>query len=109
MSNEAPEDFGDQVKRRILDAYGFDSEGELDAATEEELPGYLAAEAEYKARHEAYLAALPDQVRHAQQSVTSHLRAAGLLPDNVEFKIVPMDLQADALWMAQATWRRKDL
>lgn len=104
----ASDDFANHVKRRILDAYGFESEAELDAATEEELPGYLAAEAEYKAEHEAYLAALPDQVRQAQQAVTSHLRAAGLLPDDVEFEIVPMDLQADPLWMAQATWRRGD-
>lgn len=102
MSNEeVPDDFADRVKRRILDAYGFESEAEPDAAIEKELPGYLAAEAEYKAERDAYLAELPDRVRQAQQAVTSHLRAAGLLPDGVEFETVPMDLQADARWMAR--------
>lgn len=98
----ADDDFSDHVKRQILDAYGFASEAELDAATEEELPGYLAAEAEYEARREAYLTELPGRVQEATAKVTELLRAQGMLPDGIGFELVPMDLEADPKWMAQA-------
>ena len=89
MSNEeAPDDFADRVKRKILDTYGFESEAELDAATEEAFPGLLDAEAEYEARHEAYLAALPGRMESAVAKVTAHLQAQGVLPDGVKFAFV---------------------
>jgi hypothetical protein len=104
----ANDDFADRVKRQILDAYGFAGEAELDTAIEEELPGYLAAEAEYEARREAYLAELPDRVQEATAKVTELLRAQGMLPSGVEFELAPMDLEADPKWIAQVPkwWAR---
>lgn len=56
MSTEVPDDYDAHIKQQILAAFGFASEAELDAAIEEELPGYLAAEAEYKAEQETFRA-----------------------------------------------------
>lgn len=107
-TEEAPDGFEEHVKQQILDAYGFGSAAELDAAIEEQLPGYLAAEAEYTTRHEAYLAELPSRVQEAVAKVTAQLRAQGMLPAGVELELVPMDLQADAQWMAAAPWYRRE-
>lgn len=110
MADAAPDDaFHNRVKRQILDAYGFDSSADLDAAIEEALPGYLGAEAEYNAERTAFEAGLPARVEEVQRTVYEQLRTRGILPDGIEFELVtPMDLQADPLWMAQATWRRGD-
>lgn len=104
-ADEVSDAFDEQVKRQILNAYGFESEAELDAATEEALPGYLAAEAEYRAEQEAFAAELPRRQAEAAATVTAWGQAHGMLPDGVE--LVPMDLQADAQWMAQAPWTQK--
>lgn len=98
---EPDDDFAEYVQRQVLDAFGFDSEAELNAAIEEEFPGYLAAHAEYEAEQEAYRAELPGRVQEAAAKVTELLRAQGLLQDGVKFELAPMDLQADPKWMAQ--------
>lgn len=97
-------DFTEHLRQQVLAAYGFDSQAELDAATEEELPGYLAAEAEYNAERDAFAAELPGRAEEARRAVNERLQAAGILPDGLEleFELVPMDLQADAQWMAPA-------
>jgi hypothetical protein len=102
----ASDDFADHVKQRILDAYGFDSEAELNAAIEEKMPGYLAAHAEWEAEKAAFTTELQDRQEEARQAVATFLRDWGMLPEGVELEITPMDLQADPQWMAQATWRR---
>lgn len=99
-ANQAPDDFGQHIKHRILDAYGFDSEAELNAAIEDELPGYLAAHAEWEAEKAAFTAEIQGRVEEVRQAVAEQLQAQGLLPDGVEFELAPMDLQADAQWMA---------
>jgi len=95
------DDFAEHLRQQVLGAYGFDSQAELDAATEEALPGYLAAEAEYNAERDAFAAELPGRVEEVQRTVYEQLREQGLLPDGIEFALTPMDLEADALWMAQ--------
>lgn len=100
-----PDDFSEHLKQQILDAYGFDSEAELDAAIEEQLPGYLAAHAEWEAEKAAFTAELQGRMEEATAAVTAWGQAHGILPDGVE--LVPMDLQADAQWLARAPWTQK--
>lgn len=108
MSDEqAPDEFEERVKRQILAAFGYASEAELNAAIEEDFPGYLAAHAEYEEERAAYIAALPGRVEEARQSVTAFLRDRGMLSDGVELEVAPMDLQADPQWMAKAPWPRE--
>lgn len=108
MSTEAPDDFDQSIKRQILAAYGYAGEDELNAAIEEEWPGYLAAHAEWEAEKAAFSAELQDRLEEARQAVAWFLRHQGMLPDGVELEVVPMDLQADPLWMAEAPWRRRE-
>lgn len=95
------DDFTKDVKQRILDAYVFESDAELNAAIEERMPGYLAAHAEWEAEKAAFTAELQDRWEEARQAVAAFLRGRGVLPDGVELEVVPMDLQADPKWMAQ--------
>lgn len=99
-ADEAPDDFDQHIKQQILNAFGYASEAELNAAIEEQLPGYLAAHAEWEAEKAAFTAEIQGRVEGARQAVAEHLQAQGLLPDGVEFGLAPMDLQADAQWMA---------
>jgi hypothetical protein len=100
VSTEAPDDYDAHIKQQILTAFGFASEAELDAAIEEELPGYLAAHAAWEAEKAAFIAELADRAAEATAAVTAWGQAHGMLSDGVE--LVPMDLQADAEWMAPA-------
>lgn len=98
MSTGAPDDFDQNIKRQILNAFGYASEAELNAAIEEEFPGYLAAHAEWEAEKAAFAAELQGRVEEAAAAVTAWGQAHGMLPDGVE--LVPIDLEADAQWMA---------
>ena len=80
---ELPDDFDQSVKRQILAAFGYASEGELNAAIEEAMPGYLAAHAEWEAEKVAFTAELQDRLAEAQQAV-AFLRGRMALPDGVE-------------------------
>ena len=95
-----PDDFDQSVKRQILAAYGYTSEAELNAAIEEELPGYLAAHAEWEAEKAAFSAELQGRMEEAAAAVTTWGQAHGMLPDGVE--LAPIDLEADAQWIAPA-------
>jgi hypothetical protein len=98
----APDDgFTKDVKQQILDAYGFESEAELNAAIEERMPGYLAAHAEWEAQKAAFTTELQDRWEEARQAVAAFLRGRGMLPDGVDLEVAPMGLQADPKWMAQ--------
>ena len=101
MSNN----FDQSVKRQILAAYGYASEGELNAAIEDAFPGYLAAHAEWEVEKAAFTAELQDRMEEVAAAVTAWGQAHGMLPDGVE--LVPIDLQADAQWMAPAAWTQE--
>lgn len=72
-------DYDDQIKCQILGAFGFSSEDELDPDG-----SYRAALAEYRAREEAYRAALPGRMEAAAAEVNERLRASGVLPPGCE-------------------------
>lgn len=102
--SDLTDDFDAHIKRQILDAFGYASEGELNAAIEEAMPGYLAAHAEWEAEKAAFGAELQGRVEEARRNVEALLRAQGMMPDGAGLELVPMDLQADAQWMARAPW-----
>lgn len=83
--SDIPDEARQAIRRQILDAYGFASVDELNAAIEEEFPGWLAAHAEYEAHQAAYRAALPNMMERARQHATAELAAQGMaLPDGIE-------------------------
>lgn len=98
------DDFAEHLRQQVLGAYGFDGQAELDAATEEALPGYLAAEAEYHAERDAFEAEMPGRAEAARQAVETFLRDQGILPEGTQLEVTPMDLEADPLWVAPAPW-----
>lgn len=99
-ADEAPDGFDQHIKQQILDAFGYASEAELNAVIEEQMPGYLAAHAEWETEKAAFTAELQGRLEEARQAVAAFLRDRGMLPDGVELEVEPMDLQADAQWMA---------
>lgn len=99
-ADEAPDNFDQHIKQQILEAFGYASEAELNATIEEQLPGYLTAHAEWEAEKTTFTAELQGRLEDARQAVATFLRDRGMLPDGVELEVEPMDLQADAQWMA---------
>jgi len=58
------------------------------------------------AERAAFAAELPARAEAAHQAIAEFFWAEGILPDGIEFKLTPMDLQADPLWVAPAPWAR---
>ena len=69
-----------ELRQRILDAFGFEGEADLDDGD-----GYAEARADFRAREDQFRAELPSRMERARQDATALLRAHGALPAGLEF------------------------